>query len=153
MKELLVVFVILIFGQNVAHSSSSSCKSKESIATEYLEWKKDYQKFLSKYEDLDASEKLQSSKESMKDVLDQMRTLSEKTLIPMPEKTFIHATGLLKEVEEGRMARTTALPILKSSLKTLESSMDEMMAKAQWKNPTCNLVSSTTKGEFSKRDI
>ncbi len=153
MKALLVVFFIFIFGPSIAQANGSNCRTKESIATEYLEWKKDYQKFLSKYEDLGASEKLESSKDSMKDVLSQMRELSEKTLIPMPEKTFIHATGLLKEVEEGRMARTTALPILKSSLKTLESSMDEMMAKAQWKNPTCNLVSSTTKGKFSKHDI
>lgn len=140
MKELLVVFVTLVSSLSSLRANGSNCSAQESAATEYLEWKKNYQKFLSKYEDLNASEKLESSKESIKDVLDQMRILSEKTLIPMPEKTFIHAQGLLKEVEAGRMARTTALPILKSSLKTLESSMDEMMAKAQWKNPTCNLA-------------
>ena len=87
MKELLVVFVTLVSSLSSLRANGSNCTAQESAATEYLEWKKDYQKFLSKYEDLNASEKLESSKESIKDVLDQMSVLSEKTLILMPEKT------------------------------------------------------------------
>lgn len=91
------------------------------------------------YDNINTGEKFATSKDSLKDVLDKMKVLSEKTLIPMPETTVVHARGLLNEIEEGRMARTTALPILKSSLKKLESSMDEMIAKAQWKNPGCDI--------------
>ncbi|MES2769001.1 MAG: hypothetical protein V4596_07640 [Bdellovibrionota bacterium] len=137
MKTLLTALMILFVFE--AHGSATSCSSKENIATEYREWKKGFQKFILDYDNINAGERFATSKDSLKIVLDKMKVLSEKTLIPMPETTVVHARGLLAEIEEGRMARTTALPILKSSLKKLETSMDEMIAKAQWKNPACHI--------------
>lgn len=135
----ILVFVIMSFiGINFAQGSG--CAAKEHSITEYFQWKKGYQKFLSQYESLNSSERFEQSKDSMKVVLEKMRLLAEKTKVPLPQSTFIHAKELLSEIEAGRMARTTAIPILKSSLKTLESSMEEMIAKAKWINSSCNIT-------------
>lgn len=135
----LLVFVMASFiGINSAHGSS--CAAKVHIVTEYIQWKKDYQMFLSRYDELSSSERFNQSKDSIKIALEKMKALSEKTLVPLPESTFVHAKGLLNEIEAGRMARTTAIPILKSSLKALETSMEEMITKAKWNNPTCNIT-------------
>ncbi len=143
MRTLLTALMVLFVFE--AHGSATSCSSKESIATEYREWKKGFQKFILDYDNINVGERFATSKDSLKIVLDKMKVLSEKTLIPMPETTVVHARGLLTEIEEGRMARTTALPILKSSLKKLETSMDEMIVKAQYHNPKCDITSGSSR--------
>jgi hypothetical protein len=140
--EFMQIFLVLVMttfiGINSAHGSS--CAAKVHIVSEYIQWKKDYQKFLSRYDDMSSSERFKQGKKSIKVVLEKMQALAEKALIPLPESTFIHAKGLVNEIEAGRMARTTAIPILKSSLKALEASMEEMITKAQWRNPSCNIT-------------
>ena len=148
MKTFLVALIFSQSAFSIAYSSDTSCSPKESIATEYVQWKKSYQKLMNTFDGLSASERFDSSKDAIKVVLDKMLAFSESTAVPLPKATFSHAKGLLTEVEAGRIARLTAIPILKSSLKTLEVTMDEMIAKAQWKNPSCKFAAIDR--EFSK---
>lgn len=141
MKAFVAALVISQCALSTAHSSDTACSTKESIAVEYIQWKKGYQKLISTYDGLSSSERFDSSKDAIRSVLDRMREFSLKTTVPLPKDTYTQARGLLKEVEAGRIARMTAIPILRSSLKTLETSMDEMIVKAQWKNPACKFAS------------
>jgi hypothetical protein len=142
MKTFLIGLVLFgsVTHNSVANAQGSSCSAKENIAAEYLEWQKSFHKFLSEYESLNASKRFEVSREALKNILVKMQIFSDRTSVPMPISTVSHAKGLLTEIEAGRMAHLTANPILKSSLKKLEDSMNEMISKAQWINPSCNFA-------------
>lgn len=122
----------------------TSCRSKQNIATEYIEWKRDYQNLVSTFDGLSNDERFDTSKDAIRTVLEKMRIFSKRTAIPLPKETYSQARALLKEVEAGSIARLSAIPILKSSLKALEKNMDEMLNKAQWEHPGCKISVSLT---------
>ena len=144
-QSLIAIQLSSMIHSSVALAEKSPCSIKESIVSEYYLWKKGYQKFLLEYEDLNTSKRFTFSKDAIKNVLLKIQSLSADTLIPLPESTVAHAKELVTEVEAGRIAKSIANPIMKSSLKKLEDSMDEMIDKAQWKNPTCNLDSKNSR--------
>lgn len=139
MKTILLIGILVSLYQPAESAQRSDCVMQEALTNEYIEWKRNFHKFLLDYETLNSSERFTTSKDSLKNILQKMQVFSDRTLVPVPQATYSHARGLLTEVEEKRMARTTALPIMKSSLQKLETTMDDMLAKAQWKHPNCDL--------------
>lgn len=141
-----VLFVIAL-SQCMAQAISASevtrpasCKSKQNIAVEYIEWKRDYQNLVSTFDGLSSDERFDTSKDAIRTVLEKMRIFSKRTSVPLPQESYSKARALLRQVEAGNIARLTAIPILKSSLQALEKNMDEMLQKAEFGHPGCKIT-------------
>lgn len=117
----------------------AKCYGKEISAERYNAWKKDFEKYLSDYDSLNESARFDVSRKALKKIVVLTNNFSSESGVRAPVKLVTQSEQLLADLDSGNISPSSAIKVMKSGLIHFEDSMDDMIFRAQAKNPNCKI--------------
>ncbi len=144
MRQIYFVLGLILFLPNLGAASAmspekSKCFRLENSAKSYKAWKNDMQRFLTDYDSLNEKARFDVSQSALKKVVKLTKEFAKDSGLRAPDSLITQSEQLLSDVASGYTPPRAAMKVMKSGLIRFEDRMDDMIFRAQAKNPNCEI--------------